>query len=289
MNLEYIAKSGDVLNLVGNSYFTLTNFDAQTAANGNIATVVTANIDGDTVNNIQAQPRTIVMDLRINNNVNVEDAKRAILRVVKFKQSAKLIWTQNNKTVEIEGIVEAIEMPRWTEAVVMQVTLHCEQPFWEDINYVAQQINQDIPLHYFTNTPNDMLYFPEGGIAFGEVDVSQSRTFYNNGDVAVGMEIEISAFGDVTNPIIIDGNDNFFGIGYGTGGKKVVLHSGDLVRLSTVKGKKSITLNGVSIISRVKPRSTWLQLEAGKNVFTVASDDAESNMIFTISFKQRYV
>lgn len=290
MRLDFYNASGDVLPLINNQYFNLLNMDGQTTAQADISSLVVGGIDGDTVNNIQAQPRTITLDLHIKNGVNVEEAKRAILNIVKLKKSGKLQWTQNNKTVEITGKVESVDMPRWNNGVMMQISLHCEQPFWEDIENAIQQINEAINLHYFTTFPNDMLYFPVEGIPFGEYDMSRTREFNNAGDVEVGMDIEIVAYGAVTNPIMYNAEGKFFGIGYGTGSKQVVMAEGDVIRISTHKGKKSVKLNGVSIINKIKPKSTWLQLEAGRNAFTINSEEAATNnMTFNVLFKQRYI
>ena len=213
MKLNYISARGDVLPLAANEYFALSHIDGHTAASASIASAVVGGVDGDTVNNVQADARTIIIDLRIRSDVDVEKAKREILRVVKIKSRGALEWTQGNRTIKISGIVEAVTMPRWTNDVVMQITLHCEQPFWEDVDDVVQQINEAISLHYFTNG-GEMLCFPEQGIAFGEYDTIRVKSFYNDGDVAIGAEITLLAHDTVTNPIIYDGNGNFFGLGY---------------------------------------------------------------------------
>ena len=287
LKLDYISARGDVLPLVGNPLFVAT-VDGQTVASTNLASAVVGGIDGDTVNNVQADPRTIILDLTIRNGVDVEEAKRAILKVVKLKQQGGLLWTQNNRDVVINGIVEAVEMPRWTNAAVMQITLHCEQPFWEDVADVIKQINEIINAHYFTDSPADMLYFPADGIVLGEFDTIRTKAFHNDGDVAVGLEISILAHDTVTNPIIYDQYGNYFGVGYN--GNTLAMRAGDHVVITTHKGRKTVTLNGVSIFDKIKPSSTWLQLEAGDNAFTINSDDASiSNMSFSLIYKQRYI
>lgn len=290
MQLDFFNASGYKLPLSDSPFFHLLNVDGQTQAQTSISSIVVGGTDGDAVNSIQAQPRTIALDLRVKNSVNVEEAKREILNIVKLKRKGTLRWTQNNRTLEIEGIVESVEMPRWENGVAMQISLHCEQPFWEDVEEAIQQINESKSLHYFTTFPNDMLYFPVDGIPFGEYDMSRTREFVNAGDVAVGMDIEIVAHGNVFNPIIKNADGQFFGIGYGSASHQFVMTSGDIVRISTHKGKKNVKLNGVSIISKVKPKSTWLQLEAGKNTFTIDSDDDwQNNMTFNLIFKPRYI
>lgn len=290
MKMEYISARGDRLPLTENPYFWLLNVDGQTSVTADISSETIGGIDGDTVNNIQAQPRTIIFDLRIKSGVNVEEAKRNILRIIKPKQRGSIEWTQNNRTVTISGLIEAVEMPRWEDGVVMQITMHCEQPFWEDAEFIVQQISEYIDLHYFTDILNDMLYFPEEGIPFGEYDTIRTKSFYNDGDVDVGMEISIVALDTVTNPIIYDQNGNYFGCGYGNGEKKVVMAAGDNIVITTHRGRKTVKLNGQSIFTKIKPQSKWLQLAAGDNRFTINSDDESiSNMAFSLIYKQRYV
>lgn len=303
LQLDFISARGDALPLANNPYFHLIHIDGHTAANTSITSAVVGGVDGDTVNNVQANPRTIILDLRIRSGVDVEDAKRAILKVVKLKQQGGLIWTQNERTVVIMGVVEAVEMPRWTETAVMQITLHCEQPFWEDIDEVIRQISDVINLHYFTNSPSDMLYFPADGIALGEYDTIRTKSFYNGGDVAVGLEISILAHDTVTNPIIYDQYGNYFGVGYeiesDSGGAGIgsawksnplVMKAGDNIIITTHKGRKTVTHNGVNIFDKIKPNSKWLQLETGDNVFSINSDDESiSNMSFSLIYKQRYI
>lgn len=290
MKLDYESARGDILSLAGNPMFTLVNVDGMTQATSTLSSVVIGGIDGDDVNNAQAQPRSIIFDLRIKDSENVEDVKREILKVIKLKQKGSLIWEHNNKTLKITGIVEFVDMPRFVQGVTMQIGLHCEQPFWEDIDFIVREINEALSLHYFTTAANDMLYFPEEGIPFGEYDVSRTRNFHNAGDVDVGMEIEILAYKTVTNPIIYDTDGNFFGVGYGTGIKRVTMQAGDIIRITTHKGNKTVTHNGTSIMGRIKPQSTWIQMQAGDNTFSIDSDDPDrDNMTFQLTYKQRFI
>lgn len=289
MELLYISKWGGVLNLFDNELFWLTNVDGITQAATDISSVVIGGIDGDQVNNIQAQPRGIVFDMRIKSGVNVEYAKRAVLEIIKLKQTCKLQWTQNDRTLVISGVVNEIVMPRFNNEVTMQVAIHCGVPYWEELTDVLSEISEAKGLHYFTDDPYGMLYFPDDeGIPLGEYDTSRTRTFYNAGDVSVGMIIEVLAVRTVTNPIIYDQNGDFFGVGYGS--KTVTMQEGDTLIINTKVGEKSVTMNGENLLDKVKPQSTWLQLEAGENEFSINSDDtAVDNMIFTLIYRQRYI
>lgn len=291
MNFVFINSRGESLDLWNNNMFYLIDQGGQTAGNANISALTIGDMDGDIVTNVSAQPRTITLTLRINPAANVEAVKRAILKVVKLKQKGSIQWTQNDRVLTISGVVESIEMPRWNNAVAMQISLHCSNPFWENVEETVQEISESIGLHYFTaeDDPSPMLYFTESGIPLSEYDTTRTRTFTNDGDVAVGMNIEITALAEVTNPIIYDVDNNFFGVGYGT--KPVTLQAGDVITISTIRGKLSVTKNrNTNLLDYVVPRSTWLQLQTGENTFRIDSaDSATDNMIFTITFKQRYI
>lgn len=290
MKLDYISASGDRLPLVTNELFHLAHVDGMTTAATSISSSTIGGADGDIVNNVQANARPIVLDLRVRDGVSVEEAKRAVLRVVKIKQQGALEWRQHDKTITISGVVESVDMPRWSNAVTMQISMYCSQPFWEDLDFIVQQINEATNLHYFTDSVGGMLYFPEDGIPLGEYDTIRRKRLFNNGDVSVGLEISIVAFAAVTNPIIYDDKGDFIGVGYGDGAKRVFMEAGDVVTITTHKGNKKITLNGSSILSKLRPQSTWLQLETGDNFFTINSDDDSlTNMTFSLSYKQRYV
>lgn len=288
MELDFITARGDVLPLTNNPLFYLAHIDGHTTAGTNISAAVIGGIDGDTANNVQATARTIIIDLQPRSGVDVEEAKRAILKFVKLKQQGALMWQQNERSVIISGIVESVDMPRWTETTVMQITLHCGQPFWEDVYEVIGRINEAIDMHYFTESPVDMLYFPEDGLPLGEYDAIRTKSFYNDGDVATGLEINILAHDIVTNPIIYDQNGQFFGVGYAE--NPLVMQAGDNVIISTHKGRKTVTLNGVNIFDKIKPQSAWLQLATGDNLFSINSDDESiTNMSFSLIYKQRYI
>lgn len=288
--MVYKSARGEILPLTENNFFWLIGVDGQTGVASSIYASTIGGVDGDAVNNVQAMPRTLVFYLRIKSGVNVEEAKRNILRIIKPKQRGSVEWTQDSRTVSISGYVEEISMPRWESGVVMTISVHCDQPFWEDVDYTVQHINEYIDLHYFTDSRTDMLYFEDSGIAFGEYDTTRTKTFRNSGDVAIGMEISIVALDTVTNPIIYDENGDFFGCGYGDGEKQIVMKAGDNIVITTHRGGKTVKLNGESIFTKIKPRSKWLQLAAGENTFTVNSDDESfSNMTFSLSYKQRYV
>lgn len=281
--LKYIGVNGNVINLFQNKWFCLTHADGLTSVSSSIASSTTPGMDGDKINNIQTQPRGIVLDLEIRRGVSVEDAKRYILRTIKPIQRGTLRLTQGDRVTEIEGIVESVNMPRFGDGVTMQVSLYCSEPYWSDVENVLVEISRIIGLHYFTSTDGDMLYFPYDGIPLGEYDLNMTRTYTNDGDANCGMIIHIIALGNVTNPVIYKADGSYIGV-------NTTMVKGDEIIINTNSGKKAITKNGTNILSKIKSGSTFLQLDTGDNELTIDSDGGtEGNVYFMLEFKRRFV
>ena len=280
--LEFIGANGNVINLFDNPYYGITNIDGFTVADVEVASSTTASIDGDVINNLRVTPRTVVLDLKVKNNVNVETAKRWLLQTVKPKLPGRIRMTQDGRETELSGIVENIEMPRFTNGVICQVTLYCSVPYWQDVNYVLVEISRLIDLHYF---PKDQggLAFPSGGIPLGSYNLNNTQTYYNDGDAETGMLITIIALGDVVNPIIYDVTGAYIGV-------IDTMAEGDVIEINTNRGEKYVRKNGENIFSKIKSGSSFLQLAIGDNQLTVNADSGtQNNMYFIITFKRRFV
>ena len=279
--LHYIGANGNDIDLFCNNYFHLTNVDGLTETSSDIASSTTPSMDGDKINNIRTQPRGIVLDLQVKHGADVEEAKRFVLRTIKPKQKGRLIMNQGGREVEITGVVESVSMPRFGLGVVMQVSLYCSAPYWQDVENVLVEISRIISLHYFPIDENG-LAFPEEGIPFGEYDMNMTRSYTNDGDADCGMVISIIAVGDVTNPVIYKADGTFIGV-------NDTLSAGDELIINTNRGAKGITKNGVNVLNKIMPGSTFIQLDTGDNDLTINSTSGKNNMYFAITFKRRFV
>lgn len=282
VSLTYFDAKENALDLLRNDYFALVHADGLTSTASNLATSTTPLMDGDTINSVTAQPRGIILDLRIRDGVPVEEAKREILRVIKPKQTGRLVMVHSGRTTEIEGVVESISMPRFTSGVTMQVSLHCSQPYWTDAQYIAVELSRYIDMHYFP-LQSGGLAFPAEGIPFGTYDINMTQTYTNTGDADCGMVISITAFGNITNPTLYKSDGSFIGI-------VDTMVAGDEIVIDTNRGTKSVKKNGVSIFSKLKRGSKFLQMETGDNEFTLDIDSGDAGSVyFTLTFKRRFV
>ena len=122
------------------------------------------------------------------------------------------------------------------------------------------------------------------------VDVNAEKTFMNDGDVAVGMNIRITALASIQNPRIScsSGDQNGWWMQL-----NLTLQENDEVEINTERGNKYIKINGSDVyrsnpvLSYLEFNGTdWLQMEVGENTFNVSP--ADDDVFFTISFKRRY-
>lgn len=280
--LNFISAKGAEMPLLKNRYFTLISVDGFTQVQSSLASIVIPFVDGDTLTNIQAQPRSVVLYLRIKDTAGVEAAKRYIMQYVKPKLTGTIRLEQDDRNIQLAGIVEAVEMPRFGQGCTMAITLHCSQPYWQDVDYLVNGIAEILNLHYFP-LPENGLAFPADGVPFGAYDDDLTQEISNNGDVETGMVITITASGAATNPKLYNTlTGEYIGV-------NVSMQSADEIVISTIKGQKTITKNGVNIIDKIMQGSTFLQLATGLNEFTIQADSGIDNIYYELTYKQLYV
>lgn len=280
ITMTFINDQGDRLDLSSNPLFHLFNADGLTDVQASLATSTMPTMDMTFVNNASVYSRTIGLDLRVKSGANAEKAKRAILSVVKPKREGTLVLEFPDRVQQITGIVEAIHMPRFVNDATMSIDLFCTSPFWEDASTVEDTISEDIDMHYWGS---DQLYFIEDGIVLGEYSDSLTRSFWNHGDVSVGMTIKIIATAPVSNPMIYNTQNNEF-IQF-----NVTMEAGDELVIDTRKGKKSALLNGQNVLDSLVSGSTFIQMDVGEQEFTLTNDEDGKGAYFAISYNQKYV
>lgn len=273
---EFIAPDGAAMPLFSNDFFNLVDITGLTTLNSNVASVVVPYMDGDVVNSVQAQPREVTLYLRLKQSAGIQAAERYVMKYVKPKLSGTLHIVRDDMDIRLEGIVTAVDLPRFTQGCTMAVTLYCAMPYWVDSEAVQAEISPIINMHHFP------VSFPEEGIVLGTFDNDLSQHLVNRGDVETGMKITMIATGEVVNPKLTAEDGRFIGI-------NDTLQENDEVIINTVKGEKSITKNGVDILNKIAEGSHFLQLQTGDNRFTISADDGVNSIYFTLEYKRLYI
>ena len=294
MELILINKNNQQLDLLNNTqYFVLSKCEALHGIDTDIQVVSSPYLDGTIVEGVKALPRGIQLTFKV-----IPDIKNSIeffTNIVKSKQFVTLQETENNNTITIKGVATIPPYTRMLSQCEIKLDIYCNQPYWEDLNQVVSAISMYIDLLNFPS-PNGQ-YFTQYGRPFGALDVSATKTFDNDGDASVGMNIKITALDTIQNPCIAcsTGEQNGWYMYL-----DLTLQTNDEVEINTIRGQKyikingSTTYNGVPILSYLKFNGTdWLQLETGENTFNVGSYSNGSvipsdNVYFTITYRRRY-
>lgn len=253
--------------------------------------------------------------------ISIEDSLNYFNSIVKSKQKATLIeTTSTGDKITIEGIVTVPPYTRVSEQVAVQIQLYCSDPYWEDVVTIVTDISDTIDKHCYPYESEESLLANEGGLCFtstldddgnlvvdgsytdirngntysglvfGEENTDLTKVISNEGDVPVGMVIEIVALGTVINPRLT--RDSFNWIGVGDEDKEVVLLDGDYIRISTVRGDKYIKSNRVDIDNNISliryTGNDWLQLETGDNELYSGADEGSQNIYFSVFHKRKW-
>lgn len=301
MELILTNKNGEILDLLNNdSYFILSGCDALHGVETEIQDVSSPYLDGTIVEGVKALPRGISLTFTL-----IPDIKKSIdffTSVVKSKQWVTLTETENDRTITIKGIATIPPYTRMEAMCKIQLDIYCNQPYWEDAQEIINTISAILPRLFFPFDTGQ--YFTrvdgyQGGRVFSVFDTSAEKTFINDGDVAVGMNIRIVALGEIENPCIACSSGEQDGwLMY----LNLTLQQNDEVEINTTRGNKFIKINGSTTYEGKAILSyfyfegyDWLQLETGNNTFNVGSYDeitkeiiATNNVYFNITYKRKW-
>ena len=294
MQLLLTNKNGDTLDLLNSrNRFILYKADALHGIDTDISETESPFIDGTQIESVRALPRSIELGFKI-----VGDVQAAIDYFTSYVKSKQFITLEeindNNRDIVIKGVATIPPYTRMLQACEINLTVYCGQPYWEDAQTIINELTMYIDLMYFPITGQ---WFTEEGRPFGAIDLNVTKTFTNDSDTSVGMQIEILALDTLVNPRLSCDSGNQVGWYMQL---NVTLQENDTVIINTVRGNKYITINGSNmyngepILNSLEfSGNDWLQLETGDNVFSAtAIENGErvpaSNVYFGITYKGRY-
>lgn len=287
MKLVLINRSGQELDLVRNQHFILARAEGLHGVDVTFGESESPYMDGANIETVKALPRGIELTLILRGDI--ETSINAVTSVVKTKQMVTLKEETDKGEITIKGVVSIPPYSRMEQTCRITISIYCGQPYWEDLRQMVADIAEATGLLFF---PEKGQYFTFTGRPFGVLDTKLEKTFVNDGDTDVGMVITINTYGQVTNPRIScsSGSQNGWWMQL-----NATLEDDDEVEISTVRGNKYITINGLEMKDGEPVTNflefngeDWLQLEQGENTFNLTADSGTSFLHFTISYKRRF-
>ena len=277
-SLKIENKAGQQFELTSNeARYQVTKIDGLNPPPAVITSAGVAGMDGSRFASAKLGERNLVLYVKINGDV--ETNRIFLYRFFKTKQYCKIYYENETRSVYAEGYVETIECDLFENGQMMQISIVCNDPYLKALEEIEHELSLIIGAFTFP-------FAIEEPIEFSYYEHDMLTTIAYDGDAESGFIIEIQAGGSVTNPSIYK---------VGTGEQmsiNVTMVQGDLLRINTNKGEKSIefTHNGVTTnyLRNLQRGSSWLSLDIGDNQFTCDADSGEEMMQIVFKYRTKY-
>lgn len=231
-----------------------------------------ANFDGGKFNSGQLETRNIVFTIKI--YPNVEENRIGLYKYFPSKKTIRIHYKNDRRDVYIDGIVETVEIDPFSINEIAQISIICPDPYWKESTESRLNFSNVISLFEFPFS------IPAEGIEFSRIQ-KLTTVFFNNGEVETGITIEFQATTDqILNPKFINRTtQEYFGL-------NVDMTEGDLIRINTRRGEKSVILihdgTETNIIGNRQTGSKWIQLVGGPNELSYECDSGAQNLIVRV-------
>lgn len=215
----------------------------------NISTFNIAGADGSVYSSAKIPNRNIVITVKILGDVPTR--RRALYMNLPLKKPVTFYFKNEIRDVKIDGYVENISCPQFTDSEIMQISLICPNPAFIDATGTSLQ---------FTTSTLHLSYLkPSVGMKI-QIEALAGFTTFGIQNTATGEELSFTAVGAAPGNAFI---------------------ATDLITVDTRKGQKSVTLTryvdnvgDVNIMSGLDIDSDFLQINEGVNDFAYKIDGA---------------
>ena len=211
---------------------------------------------------------------------DLDEKRRQLSATLNPSLAGTLTYKVGERSFEIDVLVEqapVMDESRSNLTENFSLSFKAIDPYWMDKSEEGRlvQLSSVVPKFKF---PLQII----NNFVFNDISSGNITEISNEGDVVVGMTIELQIRGAVTNPKILNvTTQEFFGF-------KGTYQSGMVLKIVTVRGKKEVTKTDNNItVNAMKdrlPDSSFLQLQKGTNFFMVQADVGVENIVGGVSF-----
>jgi hypothetical protein len=299
-NVKIVNYLGDELVMeLGNpekSGFLIFNMTGLGPEKAEIRTTDIVTADGGLYNSSRLPSRNITLNIRFFSweEKTVEQIRHESYRYFPIKKPLTIIIHTEERVCEIEGYVEANEPVIFSKVVHCSLSIICPHPYFFDGGENRNNITLFGGIRPLFEFPFSNESLVEPLLVMGEIRPNSEEIVHYSGDSEVGITMIIDALGPASNLVIhkVDTRERMSiktdrleqTTGYG-------IIAGDSIIISTVRGKKSITLlrKGVytNILNVLDKGANWFQLSKGDNIFAFEADGG-TNLLFRVENKTLY-
>lgn len=209
---------------------------------------------GGVFNSVHVENRNIVINMKINGNA--EQNRLNLYNYFPTGEQVRFLYSLDTiQNIYIDGYVDKMECSAFTNKMIAQISIICPYPYFQDVTAsTASSLNSS----------------------------DNSVTVGANSTADCGLLFIVYIIDTLTTLRINQNNGAFLEL------DNVSLQSGDVVRINTLDGQKSVVLvrNNAesSLIGSVADGSTFLKIAPGGSKFTCTS----SNAFFYVTYKNTY-
>ncbi len=263
----------NTVELTNNPDYSVYNIEGLDQTEANLSTSANTTSHGGQITSARVGNRNIVIYIKLNRNI--ENNRLKLYQYFPQCENITLYFSHGSRNVSIEGTVEKVACPPFSEMEVAQISIVCEKPFFKAVNEIITTFGDVLPLFEFPFS------IPAEGVEFSSINPYLRRSIISKSEVETGAKITLYSNGEVVNPVIYNVSD----------GKYMKLNftmqTSDTIIINTNIGEKSITLirNGVvtNLLGFMDMGSKWFTLIPGDNVFTYDCDSGNSNLQITFA------
>lgn len=250
-------KYGQKLNLTGNRNYTVTPVTGLTQSTAVINRSTIATQHGSKFNSSRKGERFITFIVYPERDI--EKSRLNLYKYIRTGEYVKLYLKNNSRAVWIEGHAEVVEGDLYAQKQQINVSIICEDPFFKAVDKAVES---------FAVVEGEFTFpfsISEEGTVISTYYTYREKDIVNESDEEIGCVVDVTAIGDAVKPTIYNNTtEEAFTVNH-----EFIL--GDIVRIDTRSGKKSVTLirdgESINILNKTERSNKWIKLLPGVNTF----------------------
>lgn len=165
-------------------HYTVLNVGGLTLPGCNVNTSSAGAQDGEEYNSSHLNRRNLVITLQIEGDI--ETNRQKLYRIFPLHSPVTVFFKNKNRDVTIEGYVEGIEGDPFEMLEVMQISLICPHPYWEDLIGIYCEFGHELIGFSFP------FNISAEGMVIAGIYQSPVQQVFNNGTADVGFVADVS-------------------------------------------------------------------------------------------------
>lgn len=241
--------------------------------------------DGATYQGTVVQKRNIVLTLKDKSDHRLN--RYQLYQLFPPDTKGTLIYSEDGVDRVIDYYVEKIDPDSIDKVRTATISLICPDPFFRATSDI------ELTMAGWESAFTFIHAFTADGETFGTRINERLKTIENNsGAKGIGLTIEITANGAVSNPSITQVETGDF-IKVGTTAHPLSMVNGDVLTITTETNNKKVKLTHEGTTTEINEYldedSEFIQLIAGKNTIGYAADSGEAYMTVKLIYREKYL